>query len=213
MLYDYGQYRELADDKRFSKFIALLNAVSTKVKVRYAISGGVASFLYSSNPPVDYPDVDVIVEGNAEEGERFLLELVRDRNIKVDFVEKTESDIFASLVYAKDILVDFLTMAEMQGFIFPPFGHKSGIALEGIESLVVGKIARGFIGDYLMAFDMLLHGRYKVSRLMSIARSMDVEGVLSLVLRLVSDRKRGRIGDEHLKIYARHLSKKYGAGK
>ncbi len=69
---DYGQYKELHDDKRTQAALKAIDSLAKKMSVSHAIIGGFAAYLYAKNPPEDFPDVDIILYEEVDKAKTFI---------------------------------------------------------------------------------------------------------------------------------------------
>lgn len=178
--FDYGEYQRLYDDPRAKLALKKLDAVAKKMRVRYAIVGGMASFLHVKNPPEDFPDIDILVYGSALKAKAFVETLTKDSLFHLRFIDMVIGEttaMFSTLIYSKDIQFDIFTSDD------EPTPRKtkrvSGVDVEPVEPLIVEKLIRGSREDVLMAVDLLAYTDYDKGLLSRIGAQYKITGALN----------------------------------
>lgn len=180
--FDYGAYQEFYDDPRTQKALKEIDALSKKMKISYAIIGGIAAFIYVKNPPEDYPDIDVLIYNDASDAVRYINALSKKTGYHKKFMDVDESEdgrpemVFSTVLFEKDIQIDIFTSrdeSEIRKTI-----RAEGIEIEMVEPLIVEKLIRGSEADIRIVIDLLSCKDYSKKLLSQIAREHNATGML-----------------------------------
>ncbi len=208
--YDYGQYEEFYSDPRTQKVLADVDALAKRMKIDYAIIGGIAAYLHVQNPPEDYPDIDVLIYNPAPDAIRFVKKLTRKEKYHVKFVDIDEGDdrpgmVFAAIVYDKDIQLDVFTSYDES--TARKTIRRNGVELEMIEPLIVGKLIRGTDEDIRSALDLLAFVDYDKRLLSQLGRECRVTGLLEQAAYWARRMAAGRLSKNGIVSVVARLSK------
>jgi hypothetical protein len=201
---NYGQYRKLFARPETPKVAKALNEVSAALGVKYVVVGGAAVFLYVGNPPIDQPDIDIMLDADANTGKVFVERLVR-RGFDVVFYDyDSPDDMFATVRYGA-VEVDIFTSQESRAYA--QNAHISNAwPLEPIEALIVEKIIRSSTADILMAIDLLSLGVHNKARLYSLAAQYLRSGKVRLLERVATDAASRKVSKTTLRKLAEQMS-------
>jgi hypothetical protein len=201
---NYGQYRKLFARPEMPKVAKALNEVSSALDIKYVVVGGAAVYLYVGNPPIDQPDIDIMLDADANTGKVFIERLVR-RGFDVVFYDyESPDDMFATVRYGA-VEVDIFTSQESRAYTHN--AHKSGgWPLEPIEALIVEKIVRSSTADILMAIDLLSLGIHDKPRLYSLSAQYLRTGKVRLLERVANSVASRKINKAALRRLAEQMS-------
>ncbi len=171
--FDYGKYKEFLDDPRAQEALGLIDAAAKKTKVKYAIIGGVAAYLYKDNPPDDIPDIDVLVYDSALDAKRLFLDLRKRKHFE-GRIEIVDDQAFAMMLYKRDIQIDILTSSDEVKSRDTRRVH--GVEIEPVEPLIIEKFIRGNESDIRVALDLLAYVDYDKKLLNQIAQQHRLTG-------------------------------------
>jgi len=162
MLRDYGNYEALFNNKNLHAAIRILNRVSKRLCVPYAVIGGSATYLHTHNPPEDFADLDIMLDADKEGGLAFASAVSKNgfRIIMLDDAPDL-TDMFAITKY-KDIQVDIFTNQDERTDIRGALSIR-GIPVKRVEPLIVEKLIRASYEDLLMVVDLLVNAEYSRS--------------------------------------------------
>jgi len=150
---DYAPYARLFRSRAVRRLVGVLNAVSRETRVPYLVIGGSAVYLHTRANPVDYPDIDIVLDTTVAGAKRFVAALRRRVRIGVAKLAETATDIFFKLAYA-GIDIDLFTEQEDRRNLGLPVVI-AGVPVKRIEGLIAEKLSRFSYPDILMLFDLL----------------------------------------------------------
>lgn len=206
----YGAYEEFYADARTKKVLEDVDLLAKRMKIEYAVIGGLAAYIHRKNPPEDYPDIDVLILDSASDAIRFIKTLTKKPKYHVKFVDIEEGDdhvpamVFAAILYDRDIQVDIFTSsdAEVSNTV-----RKHGVELEMIEPLIVEKLIRGTEADIRIVIDLLAHADYNRKLLSQIGREFQATGMLEQAAYWARRWAAGRLDKRGLDNVVKRLSK------
>lgn len=156
LAFDYGEYEKFYADERVRAALVALDKLAKKLKVKYALIGGLGAYLYVNNPPQDEPDIDLLIY-DVPQARRYMRALLKVRGFQGNY-EDHEDALFGSFQYEKEIQVDILTSFDENQ---PKKTNRlKGIDVEPIETLIVEKLIRGNASDVRIALDLLAYTDY-----------------------------------------------------
>lgn len=208
--FDYGAYAEFYDDPRTQKAMADIDALAKRLRVEYAVIGGVAAYIHTKNPPEDYPDLDVLILDDAKDAIRFVKTLTKKPKYHVKFIDIEEGDdnapdmMFAAIIYDRDIQIDIFTSSDAE---VSKTVRKQGVELEMIEPLIVEKLIRGTEADIRIVIDLLAHSDYNKKLLSQIGREFNATGMLEQAAYWARRMAAGRLTKSGLDAVVRRLAK------
>ena len=182
---DYGPYAKLMRHAAIRRLIAVLNAASREAKVTYMVLGGSAVYLHTRRNPVDYPDLDLIVDGTKAQAKRLVSALGRRVRLKADKWAETETDVFFKLSY-RGFDIDLFTSQEERPTLGLPV-MIGKVPVRRIEGLIAEKLQRFSYPDILMLFD-LLRKKYDRAMVMRFAHENNAASRLVTLQRIVAAR-------------------------
>ncbi len=176
--FDYGRYDLLYADPRTHRVLDDVDGLAKKMRIKYALIGGLAAYIYKRNPPDDYPDIDFLIYDSAERAADLIWALLKKPKWSDKFIDTDESDmIFAALFYDKEIQVDIFTSLDEKKK--RPTVRKEKVELEMLEPLIVEKLIRGTQSDVRVALDLLAFCDYDRKLLSQIGREYRLTGMLA----------------------------------
>ena len=202
MTYNYGEYARLFKNKNIKKAFQIINRISHRLKIDYYIVGGAAVYLHILNPPVDYPDIDILLKTDKRGARRFALALQKGGFKMISFDSPWE-DAFLRTEF-KNLQFEIFTSHE-EKYLGKPKILK-GLKVKPIESLVVEKLIRSSYPDILMAIDLLASKRYNKSILRRLARQYLVTGRLTILMSLAKNYASGRVSYRRIQQYAKKIA-------
>ncbi len=175
--FDYGEYEKLYADPRAWKALTDIDKLAKKMKVKYALIGGGASFLHVKNPPEDYPDIDIIVYGEVSRAHDFIRSILEKKKYRARFVDVERDMVFAAVEYDGDIQIDIFTSIDESD----PRTTKriNNVDVEPVEPLICEKLIRATPSDIRVALDLLAFSKYDRVLLSQIAREYRMTGMLN----------------------------------
>ncbi len=207
-----GRYQEFYADPRTKKVLADIDALARKMKVAHAVIGGMAAYLHHKNPPLDYPDIDVLIYDPAPVAIRFIKTLTKKPKYHVKFVDIEEGHgegddgmVFAAILYDRDIQVDIFTSNDEK--VARKTIRKAGVELEMIEPLIIEKLIRGTEADVRIAIDLLAYKDYDKKLLSQIAREFKATGMLEDAAYWARRLAAGRVAKAGVDAVVRRLAK------
>ena len=203
-IYNYGEYERLFRNKNLKKAFHIINRISKKLKIGYFIVGGSAVYLHIKNPPVDYPDIDIMLDTDKKRAEDFAFEL-RKNDFRIISFEPSWEDAFIRAEF-KNLGFEIFTSQEERKYLWKPHIIKQ-LKVKPIEGLIIEKLIRESYPDTLMAIDLLASKKYNFNMLILLAKRYT--GLTNKLLRLkwIADvYVKGIISKKKLQKYVKKIS-------
>lgn len=182
-VFDCGEYDKLWADSRTVAALNEIDKLSKKMKLRYAIIGGSAAYLYVSNPPPpDDPDVDILLDDTPQRSIAFIETLSKKPNFKLDVfdvdedVAPDEQVVFSRLSYGKDVKLDIFTSLDAK--LPAKLPRRRSFCVEPIEPLIIEKLIRASADDMRMVVSLLAYAKYDSGLLKVLAKERNSEYTL-----------------------------------
>lgn len=166
-IFDYGEYEKFYADKRVKRALKVMDKLAKKMRIKYAIIGGLGAYLHVNNPPQDEPDIDILVY-NIDDARRFIRALGKTPGFKANLIDDQDEVIFAHLRFEREIQIDILTSFDESEA--RETTRIKGVNVEAVEPLIVEKLVRATTADVRMALDLMAFADYNKSFLFDIAR-------------------------------------------
>lgn len=196
---DYGPYARMFRQKSMLRLLKVLNSVSREIQVPYLVIGGSAVYLHTLRNPVDYPDLDIVIDASKSAAKRFVAALRRKARIRVEKLAETDSDVFYKAHYRRFEL-DLFTEQEDRPNLGLPVVIK-GVPVKRIEGVIGEKLSRFSYPDILMLFD-LLRKKHDKRMVREFARRIGALGRLTTLEKIV----RSRVSVSKMRKWARMMA-------
>lgn len=163
--FDYGEYEAFYADQRTLRALVGLDKLAKKLRIAYALIGGLAAYLYTDRPPHDEPDIDLMIY-DVEQARKYIRALAQEPGFKNNLFDDQGDAIFAHLRFERDIQIDILTSSNERKALKTT--RIKGVEVEPIETLVVEKLIRATEADVRMALDLLACTAYNRASLLAL---------------------------------------------
>lgn len=160
--FDDGEYERFYADPRTRAALVALDKLAKKMRIAYALIGGLAAYLYTNRPPRDEPDIDLMIY-DVDQARRYIRMLAKEPGFKNKLVDDQGDAVFAHFRFEQGIQIDILTSSNETEALKTT--RINGVEIEPIETLIVEKLIRATDADVRMALDLLAHTDYNRARL------------------------------------------------
>jgi hypothetical protein len=204
--FNYGDYEKLYEklhaDKRTWKALKCIDKAAKKLGIDYALIGGLAAYMHVKNPPEDYPDIDIQIYSDAENGERLIKAIAKYPKFHLLQFENSGVASFGVFIYDKEIQIDAFTDLEQAD----PTDTKRMQGVEPVEYLVIEKLMRGKSHDIKVVLDLLAFMDYDKALLSQLSRERHLTGVVGHIQYFARMLRAGRLTDTALNNIVSRLS-------
>ncbi|MGD0088566.1 MAG: hypothetical protein ABSE73_01475 [Planctomycetota bacterium] len=155
--FHYGEYERLAKDPRTQRILKAVERVARKLSVKYALVGGLATYLHTGKPPEDYPGIDILLYAPVAAADEFFKRLAGEPDFHFGSWEVTDdaSAVFATFFYDGAIQVDVFNAGNVARPRRTRRMMRAG--LWPVEPLIVGYVISGTHDDLRMVLDLLAY--------------------------------------------------------
>lgn len=182
---DYGAYAALLRKPAIRKLVKTMNAISKRLRIPYMVIGGSAVYLQTRRNPVDYPDLDIVLDATKTGAKKFVKALKGRLKMNVEKLAETEPDVFYK-VYYRGFDIDVFTEQEDRPNLGLPVKIHD-IPVKRIEGLIAEKLGRFSYPDILMLFD-LLRKKYDRDMVREYAHRIGALGRLTTMQKILAAR-------------------------
>lgn len=176
-VFEYGEYEKLHADKRTAKVFDEVDRLANKMKVKYALIGGLAAYLIVKNPPQDIPDIDFQIYTDGLEGEKFIKALTRRPKFELGQSSFGSYASFGMFMYDDWVQVDVFT--DLENLEPEKTNRFSNVEVEPVEYLIIDKMISAREHDVKVALDLLAYADYDKGLLHQMARERRLTGVIN----------------------------------
>lgn len=203
-VFDYGEYEKLYTDKRTSKIFDEVDQLAKKMKMKYALIGGLAAYIIIKNPPQDIPDVDFQIYADGVSGRRFIEALARRPKFDLGQFAFEKDASFGMFMYDDWVQVDVFT--DLENLEPDKTNRFVNVEIEPVEYLIIEKMIRAKPDDVRSALDLLAYTDYDKRLLHQLARERHLTGVINHMEYFSRRIAAGRISDDGIKSIVKRIS-------
>ncbi len=174
--FDYGEYEKLYADKRTEKVLSEVDKLAKKMKVKYALIGGLATYIHVKNPPEDYPDIDFQLYCDAKLGRKFLEALALRPKFELGQFAYEDQAVFGMFIYDDWVQVDIFT--DIEDLEPRTTKRAAGVELNPVEYLIIEKMIRGNKSDVKSVLDLMAFSDYDKRLLHRLAKERHLTGAI-----------------------------------
>lgn len=201
---DYGRYDIFYGDPRTKKALSEIDGVAKKLDIQYALIGGLAAYLYSKNPPEDFPDIDILVYADLAGTMRVIKALSQRPKFEKGPVTVDGDVVFAMFRYDGYSQVDVFN--DLDELMPKPTKRKKGVELEQVENLIIEKLIRPKATDVRMVLDLLAYVDYDKALLGQLARENHMTGMVNGLIYFSKNMAAGRMSKEGINAIVKRLA-------